>query len=93
MTKRVLYGIFGFVIGFVVANVFFIPELMAQLGGKSSGAFSEDVMEPSVPKSFGKLVGVSGIDLYFQGEDGSVYIVKPRTSGELDTRVTVIKRD
>ena len=91
--KKVLYVVFGFVLGFAIANVLSVPELMAQYGSsKNSGVFEESVMEPSVPSSYGKLVAISGIDMYFQGADGNVYIVKPRSSGSLDTRVTVIRR-
>ena len=89
--KKMLYVVFGFVIGFMFANAFFIPELLAQYGAKATG-FSEEAMQPSVPKEYGKLVAVSGIDLYFQGNDGTVYIVRPHTGNALDSRVTVIKR-
>jgi len=91
--KKVLYVVFGFVFGFAIANIVSVPELMAQYGfSKSSGGFEESVMEPSVPASYGKLVAISGIDMYFQGTDGNVYIVKPRTGQTLDTHVTVVKR-
>jgi len=81
------------VFGFAVANIVNVPELLAQYGSsRSSGAFEEAVMEPAVPSSYGRLVAISGIDMYFQGTDGNVYIVKPRSSGTLDTRVTVVKR-
>jgi hypothetical protein len=91
--KKVLYVVFGFVLGFAIANIINVPELLAQYGSsKSSGAFEESAMEPSVPASYGKLVAISGIDMYFQGADGNVYIVKPRTGNTLDTRVTVVKR-
>lgn len=91
--KKVLYVVFGFVFGFAIANLVSVPELMAQYGSsKNSGAFEESAMEPLVPASYGKLVAISGIDMYFQGADGNVYIVKPRSGNTLDTRVTVIKR-
>lgn len=91
--KKVLYVVFGFTLGFIVANAFSIPELMVRCGfAEGSGAFEESAMEPLVPASYGKLVAISGIDMYFQGADGNVYIVKPRTGSTLDTRVTVVKR-
>lgn len=91
--KKVLYVVFGFVFGFAIANIVSVPELFAQFGSsKNSGVFEESAMEPLVPASYGKLVAISGIDMYFQGADGNVYIVKPRTGGTLDTHVTVVKR-
>ncbi|OIO35632.1 MAG: hypothetical protein AUJ74_05275 [Candidatus Omnitrophica bacterium CG1_02_44_16] len=91
--KKVLYVVFGFVVGFAIANIVSVPEIMAQSGfSKNSGVFEESAMEPPVPASYGKLAAISGIDMYFQGENGNVYIVKPRSSSTLDTRVTVIKR-
>ena len=93
VSKKVLYCVFGFVLGFAIANIVSVPELLAQYGfSKNSGAFEELAMEPLVPASYGKLVAISGIDMYFQGDDGNVYIVKPRTGQTLDTRMTVIKR-
>lgn len=91
--KKVLYVVFGFALGFAIANIVNVPELMAQYGSsKNSGVFEESAMEPAVPASYGRLVAISGIDMYFQGADGNVYIVKPRTGTTLDTRVTVVKR-
>ncbi|HAJ57150.1 MAG TPA: hypothetical protein DCL35_05210 [Candidatus Omnitrophica bacterium] len=90
--KKAFYIFFGFIMGIVAANVFFSQEVMAQYGGGKSGAFSEDDMTPEIPSSYGRLVAVSGIEMYFQGEDGSITIVKPRTRRELDTNVVVIKR-
>jgi hypothetical protein len=89
-TKKILFILFGFVFGFFVASAFFLPELKAQFG--SSGTFEEADMQPLVPAKYGKLVAVSGIDLYFQGADGSVYIVRPHTDKVLGTQVTVIRR-
>jgi hypothetical protein len=87
--KKVLYVLLGFALGFFVASAFFIPELQAQW---ENGAFNEGTMRPSVPAKYGKLVAVSGIIMYFQAENGNVYIVKPRTDTELDPAVTLIKR-
>ena len=90
MTRtKVFYVVFGVVVGFMTASAFFTPELKAQWGTSS---FKEEAMESSLPAKYGKLVAVSGIIMYFQAEDGSVYIVKPRTNTELDSSVTVIRR-
>jgi serine protease inhibitor len=90
--KKMLYGLFGFALGFVAATAFFLPELKAQSAFSGAGsAFQESQMQPSLPAKYGKLIAVSGIDLYFQGNDGTVYIVKPRTGNVLDTQVTMIK--
>lgn len=90
--KKVFYVIFGFILGLLMADVFSFPEVMAQYGGGRSSAFSEDYMTPDIPSSYGRLVAVSGIDLYFQSDDGSITIVKPRTRREVDTNVVVLKR-
>ncbi len=83
----------GFVVGCLVAGIFSARALEAQSAfGKSSGGFSYDKMQPPLPASFGHLVAVSGINLYFEGENGAVYIVKPRSGNNLDTQVTVIQR-
>ncbi len=92
MIKKMLYVSLGFVCGFL-ANSFLIPELSAQYGGSSTGSFQETSMQPNVPAEYGKLIAVSGIDLYFQADNGNVYIIKPRTDTTLSSGVTVIKRD
>lgn len=90
MFKKMLYVVVGLAFGFIFTSAFFIPELKAQWGGNS---FSETAMQSLLPAKYGKLVGVSGITMYFQAENGDVYIVKPRTDTELDPAVTVIKRN
>ncbi len=92
MKKKIFFVLFGFTLGFIVSNAFFIPELRAQYGFSGGDTFQETEMRPPLPAKYGKLVGISGIDLYFQGADGTVYLVKPRTQDALDTHVTVIKR-
>ncbi|MBI5872882.1 MAG: hypothetical protein HZB36_01905 [Candidatus Omnitrophica bacterium] len=92
MFKKMLYGMAGLVVGFVVASTFFPLESMAQYGLGGSGGFSEEVMTPEIPAKYGRLVAISGIDMYFQSDDGSVYIVKPRTQSEFNTRVSVVRR-
>ena len=89
MFKKMLYVVAGLVFGFIFSSAFFIPELRAQWGGIS---LNEKMMQPTLPANYGKLVGVSGITMYFQAENGNVYIVNPRTDNELDPTVTVIKR-
>ena len=90
MFKKMLYVVAGFVFGFIFTSAFFIPELRAQWG--SGITLNEKIMQPTLPANYGKLVGVSGITMYFQAENGNVYIVNPRTDIELDPAVTVIKR-
>lgn len=92
MSKKWLYVFFGFAIGFVVANTFFIPELMAQYGKWAGASFTEMEMQPPLPSRYGNLVAVSGLTMYFQASDGAIHIVKPRTGTEFDTSVTMIKR-
>jgi len=93
--KRMVYVLSGFVLGALVAGIFSARSLEAQslFGAKQKGEkFSYENMTPPVPARFGYLVAVSGIDLYFQGENGTVYIVKPRSGNSLDTQVSVIPR-
>ena len=87
-TKNVFYILIGFLIGLVFAGVFSVVSVRAQL----SSSFDEEEMSPAVPVTYGKLVAVSGLDLYFQANDGTVHIVRPRTNKELESRVTVIPR-
>ena len=89
MLKKMLYVVVGLAFGFIFTSAFFIPELRAQWGGIN---LNEKTMQPPLPANYGKLVGVSGITMYFQAENGNVYIVNPRTDNELDPTVTVIKR-
>lgn len=90
MHKKIVYGLFGFVMGFFVANVFFTGELKAQFD--SSSSFNRDTMTPAVPVAFGKLVTVSDLSMYFEADDGTLYVLRPKTSNSFDTRVTVIRR-
>ena len=86
--KKSSYMLMGFLMGLVVASVFAVKEVKAQWGD----SFSEDTLKPPVPGSYGTLVAASGQDMYFQKEDGTLYIVRQRTSGRLETRVSVITR-
>ncbi len=93
--KKARYVVVGFVVGCLVAGIFSARLLEAQsiFGDKGkSDNFSYDRMQPPLPAHFGHLVAVSGINLYFQGQDGAVYIVRPRSGNNLDTQVTVIPR-
>lgn len=93
MSKKWFYVLLGFAIGFIVANAFFAPELMAQYGQwVSGGSFKETELKPSIPSSYGNLVSVSNLKFYFQGTDGSIYILEQRTPTEWNSQVTVIKR-
>lgn len=89
--RKMFYVFFGCVMGFMAANFIFVPNSMAQLGLKDSG-FAVTEMEGMVPASYGKLIAVSGLYLYFQGDDGTIYIVTQHTSKQFDPNVTVIKR-
>ncbi len=86
-----LYVVLGFV-GGVLFAVVGVGELRAQYGFDSNASYTEGVMTPSLPGKYGKLVAVSDMNLYFAAEDGTVTIVRPKTGGQLDTTVTVIKR-
>lgn len=91
MLKKFLYVAAGFV-GGVLFAVGGVGELRAQHEFDDNSKFTETVVKPSVPGRYGRLVAVSGIDMYFSADDGTVYLVRPRTNGQLDTSVTVIKR-
>ncbi len=91
--KKGGYILVGFVLGCLGTGIFSARALEAQSAfSKGSEGFSYDKMQPPVPASFGYLVAVSGINLYFQGDNGTVYIVKPRSGNNLDTQVAVIQR-
>lgn len=91
MSKKIVFIVAGFVAGFLVASLVTLPSARAQMSFERS-EFELDTIEPALPASYGKLVAVSGATMYFQGDDGAVYIVKPRTTGTLDTEVRVIER-
>ncbi len=90
MKKRILWVIFGFVSGFMVASGFFVPELRAQWTQNSG--FKETLMSPAVPKSYGTLKAVQDLKMYFEGEGGNIYIIEPQNAGKLSSEVKVIKR-
>ena len=90
--RKILYGLFGFVVGAVVMNTFMFSESRAQFDTDSPAKFQETIMEPRLPARYGSLVAVYDINLYFQSQDGTIYIVKPLRGNEVDTNVTVIKR-
>jgi hypothetical protein len=92
MFKKVLYGLTGLMIGFFLASAFFMPELKAQTWGVGSSTFTETTMKNSIPASYGNLVAIFELGMYFQAQDGTIRIVKPRTGSEFDPNVTVIKR-
>lgn len=91
-SKRIVGVLMGFVGGLVVGVIFCSGQLFAQHDLGSSKNFSEEVMDSRVPPGYGKLVAISGLDFYFQGDDGTVYILKQKTQSALDPHVTVIKR-
>ena len=88
MFRKMLYVLAGFVIGFVAAT-FFSASLFAQMGSKS---YTEDAFSSNIPSNYGRLVGVSGLSMYFEASDGTIYIVRQRTQNDMDSRVSVIKR-
>jgi len=92
--RKVLFIVVVFFFGFIMAGVFFSPESWAQYvsGAGAASGYDEVAMTSKVPSSYGNLVAISGIYLYFQGDDGTIYILKQRTQSELDSRVVVIKR-
>jgi len=91
--KRGIYLVTGFVLGCSLTCIFSARLLEAQSAfDKGNKGFSYDRMTPSVPAHFGDLVAVNGIEMYFQGEGGAIYKVKPRSGGDLDTRVVMIPR-
>jgi hypothetical protein len=91
MLKKMLYVVLGFVTGTLFAVVG-VGELKAQYGFDSGSSYAENVMTPSLPGKYGKLVAVSDMSMYFVTDDGTVTIVRPKTNGQLDTSVTVIRR-
>jgi hypothetical protein len=93
MKKKIMYVLFGFVLGFIATNAFFVPELMAQYGlGASGTTFSVTEIRPAVPAGYGNLVAVSDLKFYFQDKDGNIHILSQRTPTEWNTQITVIKR-
>jgi hypothetical protein len=82
----------GFAAGLVVGVIFCSGQLFAQYDMGGAKNFSEGVMDSRVPAAYGKLVAISGLNFYFQAEDGTVYIVKQQTQSALDPNVVVIKR-
>lgn len=94
MKRKFMIGLFGFVLGFCVSSIFSIPDLLAQHATWAQGErLQQNPMESAIPKSYGDLKAVSGIEMYFQGEDGTIYIVEPRTAEKLKTEVKVIHRN
>ncbi len=86
--KKISYVLMGFLMGLAVASVFAVKEVRAQWGD----SFTEDKLLPLVPQDYGSFVCASGQDMYFQKEDGTLHIVRQRSSGRLEPRVTVIMR-
>ena len=91
MVKKAMLVALGFLVGFLVANMMPLPSVGAQMAFEGSD-FEVENIEPDLPASYGRLVAVSGATMYFQSDNGSVYIVKPRNSSLLDTDVRVIER-
>jgi hypothetical protein len=91
MVKKLLYVVLGFMAG-ALFTVVGVGTLKAQYGFDSSGSYTESAMTPSLPGRYGHLIAVSDMNMYFASDDGTVTIVRPKTSGQLDTTVTVIKR-
>lgn len=89
MRKNIFYILAGFIAGILMGSAFFIPKLAAQ---SDSGNFQEERLSPEVPNRFGSLIAVNGVNYYFQGKDGNIYILRQRTGSELDAHVTVIPR-
>lgn len=96
MRKKIIYLAVGFMAGLGAGCLFSIPESAAQMGygtyGKSTTGFSTEKLTPAVPAAYGKLVAVSGVNFYFQADNGNVYILRQRTGSDFDSRVTVIER-
>ncbi|MFH1381043.1 MAG: hypothetical protein ABIH57_02600 [Candidatus Omnitrophota bacterium] len=90
--KKMLYMFFGCVVGFMIASFLFAPDSMAQFGSGSS-SFKVVEMEAPVPASYGKLIAVSGLYLYLQAENGTIYIIKQHSVSQFDPNITVIKRN
>lgn len=91
--RKMLYLFSGCMMGFMAALLFCAPDSMAQFTSSMSSAFKVTEMEGSVPAKYGKLIAVSGLYLYFQADDGTIYIVRQHTSTQFDSTVTVIKRN
>lgn len=90
MLKRILYTGVGFAAG--VLFILSVGETRAQFD-QDGGGFQMSRMSPPLPGKFGKLVAVSGIDMYFMNDnDGTVYLVHPKTGTQLDTTVTMVPR-
>ncbi|MFA5038429.1 MAG: hypothetical protein WC732_01975 [Candidatus Omnitrophota bacterium] len=89
MLKKIMYVAMGFLTG--VLSVWAAGELRAQFDDESGG-YRESVVRPALPAKYGKLVAVSGIDMYFSDQNGNVYLVRPKNNGQMDTSVTVIRR-
>jgi hypothetical protein len=93
MARKIVYVMFGFAMGFVFS--LFVPELGAQYGdtwGGSSKSFDEKIGTTPIPAKYGDLVGIQGTLLYFQGKDGTVYLMRQRSDSEMEKRVVVIPR-
>ncbi len=89
--KKMLYMFFGCLVGFVFASFIFASDLLAQFSSRST-TFTATEMEGAIPASYGKLIAVSGLYLYLQSDDGTIYIVKQHTTNQFDPNITVIKR-
>lgn len=92
VTKGFRGILFGFAAGLIAAGVFFSSPVWAQFGMGSSRGYDEDAMRTKVPADYGKLVAINGVNFYFQGDGGNIYILKQRTQNEFDSKVTVIER-
>jgi len=92
--KKGLTVLTGFVLGCLVAGIFSARFLEAESAFTNPGSkdYSFESMTPPIPASFGSLVAVSGINLYFQGANGVIYVVKPRSGNTFDSQVTMIPR-
>lgn len=90
MLKKILYVGAGFIAGIVF--ILGAGELRAQLFDQASGGFQINRMNPPLPGRYGHLVAVSGIDMYFEDQAGNVYLVHPKTGGQLETTVTMVPR-
>ncbi len=86
--SKIFYVLMGVLIGVILVGIFSICEVKAQMGS----TFSEEKLTPAVPVVYGNLVAVLNLDMYFQAKDGTVYIVRQRTSKDLDSHVAVIPR-
>jgi hypothetical protein len=91
MSKKLILVLAGFVAGFLAASFVSLPSVGAQTAFGNSGLIQESI-SPSLPASYGKLAAVSGSTLYFQGDDGRVYLVRPKNMNSLESDVRVIER-